>query len=319
MTSSVNSGSNTFMQIANKLQGADQDASVRFDNQRENKGIYSHSNGIFDKIKNWGIVKKLTGKDPMSTERVQTRDQKNSDGAAKIKDALSKSYGTKFAEYAFQKLGLNSKTSITVGDVTHLAQLSQKWETQANKEFNKENLLFLMAGHKADSIDIYERDENNNIKLEMGENGIQNKPVTDPVKEQQLRKELKSIYVNFMKSSSTYEINTSYAISGFIKADHGPNGENFDTMSVAELQRFKDGMGNALKEINSLTGDMVQRFQKEFYGVNTPEQMGAQLDSEQIMRNFNEIGMASDKDLQEAGVSKLQTITKQELTDLGLI
>ena len=319
MTSSVNSGSNTFMQIADKLQGGDMKDTVRFDTARENKGLYTHSKSIFDKIKNWGIVKKLTGRDPMSTERIEARSQKNSDGAAKIKDALGKSYGTKFADFAFQTLGLNNKSSITVGDVTHLTQLSQKWETQANKEFNKENLLFLMTGNKADAIDIYERDENANIKLELGESGIANKPVTDPAKEQQLRKELKTIYNNFMKSGSQYEVNISYAISGFIKADHGPNGEDFDTMSVAELQRFKDGLGDAVKEINSLTGDMLFRFQSNFRDVTTPEQMGVMLDSEQIMRNFNAMGDASDKDLEEAGVSKLNPISTQELKDLDLI
>ncbi len=252
----VNAGANTFMEIAQSLRGTG-DQSVRASGE---KGIYGHSANPFTKIKDF--VLSFTNPEARA-ERAERREAKVSQGAAQIKDALTKSYGPQFSKFAFDKLGLTDR--VTGTDINRLQFMAQKYESHLQKGFASESPLFLMAANKVFAMDA-------------GDTG----------NTEAMRDQMRAINDNFLQSGAQFEININYKDRAMLSAGF----QNIDTMSRDGLLALREQLTNSTSEIGGLMRDPFAVFKASNDG---------DVDAEMILRNAAEIGAIDEKELQELG------------------
>lgn len=252
----VNAGANTFMEIAQSLRGTG-DQTVRATGE---KGIYGHSANPFTKIKDF--VYKFTNPEER-TARVERREAKVSEGAAQIKDALTKSYGHQFAKFAFEKLGLTDR--VTGTDVNRLQFMAEKYESHLQKGFAAESPLFLMAANKVFAMDG-----------------------GDTSNTEAMRDQMRAINDNFISAGSQFEININYKDRAILSAAF----QNIDTMSREGLLALREQLTKSTGEIDGLMRDPFGVFKASNDG---------DFDTEMILRNALEIGAVDEQELQELG------------------
>ncbi|MEO1776747.1 MAG: hypothetical protein AAFS07_17545 [Pseudomonadota bacterium] len=297
----------TFLQTVNEVQSkgvSDVNDTVR---HTDKKGLYRQN--MFKSI--WaGIKDTLHLHSKSNKDHMADRAAKEQAGATKLFNDMSKSYGEGFAKKAFEAVGsghtevagydmvgdakIQKKafvpTKVTNGQLNLLKHMAERFESTANRQFQKEQVLCQMAGSKLLEIEL----------------------TADGKNDEEFKLQAKRFCANFIEDSGAYTINVSYVDRKKVSRLTGNDQSHIDNMSTDQLKDLRQKILVCTRANEGLmSSNVVAKFELEKYAL----QPNLSVISENLnLKEIPAINKLSDGDLQACGLDRKTPIPTIDVT-----